>query len=228
MVHTFTYKENDDLGYSGWVLNSKPYFDPMEGRGVAHDVLEEMPHGGEQPHDELLALGALLFGRGSLSMPFNKPLCTVLADEFYPLYSHAFCECGYSLVDAPNVRRLDQGRNGDCYEREEAVIQAIAPKVLEYIDKYGSDEWGSDDEELERAKQWIPHAQNWIRIGFRRARRRFYPHMDGCDVAYMFERIEKEVRALQGVELGDQLKIRVKYQRNDMQLWHIRSYELAW
>jgi hypothetical protein len=228
MFHTFTYKENEDMGYSGWVLNAKPYFDPMDGRGVAHDVLEEMPHGGEQPHDELMALGAMLFGRCSMSMPFPRPVSEVLASEFSPLFSHAFNEEGYHLVDAPKVPRLDQGRYGEDYEREEAIIQEVAPKVLEYIEKYGEDEWGDNPDNLEEAKQWVPHAQNWLRIGFRRARRRFYPYMDGCDVAYMFERIEREVNAIKGAELYDRLTLRVKYQRNDLELWHTPRYELPW
>ena len=216
------------MGYSGWVLDAKPYFDPMDGRGVAHDVLEEMPHGGEQPHDELLALGAMLYGRCSMSMAFPRPTYQVLADEFGALFSHAFNEEGYYLVDAPKVQRLDQGRYGEDYEREESIIQAVAPRVLEYIEKYGAEEWGDNPDNLEEAKQWVPHAQNWLRIGFRRARRRFYPHMDGCDVAYMFERIEREVNALKGVELYDRLTLRVKYQRNDLELWHTPSYELPW
>lgn len=226
MFHTFTYKHDDDRGYSGWVLDNKPFFDPMDGMGVAHDVLEEMPHGGEQPHDELLALGAMLFGRGSLSMPFPRPMSDVLSGEFGALFEHAFNEEGYHLSKAPKALRLDQGRYGEDFEREEAIIQDIAPKVLEYIEKYGADEWGENPDNIEEAKQWVPHAQNWLRIGFRRAVRRFSPHMDGCDVAYMFERITREVNALRGVELFDRLTLRVKYRRNDLELWHTPSYEL--
>lgn len=226
MFHTFTYKHDDDRGYSGWVLDNKPFFDPMDGMGVAHDVLEEMPHGGEQPHDELLALGAMLFGRGSLSMPFPRPMPDVISGEFGALFEHAFNEEGYHLSKAPKALRLDQGRYGEDFEREEAIIQDIAPKVLEYIEKYGADEWGENPDNIEEAKQWVPHAQNWLRIGFRRAVHRFSPHMDGCDVAYMFERITREVNALRGVELFDRLTLRVKYRRNDLELWHTPSYEL--
>lgn len=229
MFYVFTYKHNEDRGYSGWVLDAKPYFDPMDGRGVAHDVLEEMPHGGEQPHDELMALGAMMFGRGSLSAAFNnRPTEEVLSYEFSELFRHAFGEEHYWLSPAPKTLRLDQGVYGEDYEREEAIVQAVAPLVLEYIDKYGEDEFGADEEQLEEARAWIPHAQNWLRIGFRRARRRFYPHMDGCDVAFMFERIERAVNALKGVELDDRLTLRVKYQRNDLELWHTPSYEIPW
>ncbi len=231
MFHKFTYKEDDEMGYSGWVLDAKPYFDPMSGRGVAHDVLEEMPHGGEQPHDELMALGAMLFGRGSMSKPSFMSQFSwdeSLAHEFSPLFSHAFNEEGYYLASAPNTLRLDKGRCGECHEREEAIIQAIAPRVLKYIESYGVKEWGDNPDNLEEAKQWIPHAQNWIRIGFRRARRRFYPYMNGEDVAYMFERIENEVSAIKGVELFDRLTIRLRRQINDFTLWHTPNYELIW
>lgn len=229
MFHVFTYKNNEDIGYSGWVLDAKPYFDPMDGRGVAHDVLEEMPHGGEQPHDELMAMGAMMFGRGSISAAFNnRPIEEVLSYEFSELFRHAFGEEHYWLSHAPKALRLDQGVYGEDYEREEAIVQAVAPLVLEYIDKYGEDEFCDNQEQLEEARAWIPHAQNWLRIGFRRARRRFHPHMEGCDVAFMFERIEREVNALKYAELGDRLTLRVKYQRNHFELWHTPSYEIPW
>lgn len=215
MYHTFTYKHDDERGYSGWVLNSKPFFDPMDGRGVAHDVLEEMPHGGEQPHDELMALGALIYGRGCHTGVFYQPIEQILAYEFDELFGHAFCETGYQLVPAPKTRPL---RGSEDMEEAEGVIQATIRIIRARIKENAEDLRLDTEAKINQALEWLPSAANWLRIGFRRATKRFYS-VGRYEVYSLFERIQRGVDKLKP-ELGDTMTVRVSYKRYDVRIWH--------
>lgn len=215
MVHNFTCRTHEDTGFKGWVLDSKPYFDPVDGMGVAHDVLEEFPRGQDQPHDELMAMGALIFGRGSACLNFFRPLHEVVGGEFHELMRHVYSEEGYYLKPAPPTRPLSED-----FEHEENVIVQVGEYVREYFPKtvgYGEFE----AEEVEEILEYVPHALNWLRIGFRRARRRFHPHLEGWDVAYLFNRIKDEVdrtTKMEGAEEYDKLRVIVSYRRNDFRV----------
>jgi len=215
MQHNFTYKESPETGNKGWVLDRKPYFDPMDGMGVAHDVLEEMPHGGEQPHDELIAIGAMMYGRGyDIHTHFRgRPLDEIIAYEFEELYRHAYGEEGYRLVEAPKTRPLIDD------EEEEFIINSVGKLVEAYIDKY--DEYMFETEaQIESAKAWIPHAQNWLRIGFRKAHKRFQPRMQRYDVSYMFEQIRDKVDSIKDIQDYDTLKVRISYKQHELSVCH--------
>lgn len=222
MVHTFTWKEHEDYGHWGWVLDRKPYFDPGNGNLVAHDVFEEMPHGGEQPHDELLAMGAMLYGRGSMADSFNyRNVAEVVAYEFMPCFEHAFNESGYELQDAPKTRKLSWE-----YEHIEDVLSDIAEHVYKQLEKTEGDyDW--DDEQIAEAKAWVPHGINWLRIGYRRAHRRFSAHLDGYDVTVLFRRLKDRVDEL-SKNLGEdsyKLRVRVSYRNRDFNAWVIPPWE---
>lgn len=223
-VHSFTLREHEDFGTMGWVLDRKPYFDPMDGMGVAHDVLEEFPNGGEQPHDELMAMGALIYGRGSMSGAFNRrPLHEVVGSELHEMMRHVYDEDNYYLAEAPKTRRLPED-----FEDIEDTIQGAIQYAREYFPR--TIESGEFTEEaVAEIVEWLPHAENWLRIGFRRARRRFEPHWDGCDVAYMFDRIRDEVDLIlkrEEPQEFDKLRVIVSYQRHDLLVVHERAY--AW
>jgi len=222
MYHTFTYKHDDERGYSGWVLNSKPFFDPMRGLGVAHDVLEEMPHGGEQPHDEAMALGAMIYGRGAHCGVFFNPIETTIAYEFDELFEHAFEEEGYRLQPAPNTRPL---RGDEDREETEELIQKIIHILKTRIQTIPNDLHLYTDAQIQQALEWLPHATSWLRIGFRRAAKRFY-RLGRYEVYSLFQRIEKEVDKLKP-ELGDQITVRVSYRRCDVNIY-MREYFPEW
>jgi hypothetical protein len=221
MVHNFTLKEHEDTGYNGWVLDTKPYFDPVDGIGVAHDVLEEFPRGQDQPHDELMAIGALIFGRGSMSGAFNRRgLHEVVGGEFHELMRHVYDEDNYYLTPAPSTKPL-----GEDWEREEEVIVDAGEYAREYFPTC-IDSGEFTEEQVREIIEFIPDACNWLRIGFRRARRRYYPHFDGYDVASMFERIQREVdKVTKYAEEYDKLRVIVSYRRHDLQVIHIPRYE---
>lgn len=225
MVHTFTMQEHEDHGYTGWVLDSKPYFDPMDGMGVAHDVLEEFPRGKDQPHDELLAMGALIFGRGEM-WSHNCSLVETVAHECSGVFRHVFHEEGYSLAFCYPSRPFED----DLIDYEntiQAVVEHIV-KINTLDPTRGYDNREYDDAESEKVLGEVENIRNWLRLGIRKARRRFR-NLEGYDVAQLFERIEKEVnRVTKQAELGDKLSIRVSYKRNDVEIWHREPSRSYW
>ena len=221
MVHTFTLKENEEHGGQGWVLDSKPYFDPMDGMGVAHDILEEFPHGKDQPHDELLAMGALIFGRGEQWERGRESMIESVSYECTRVFDHVFYEKGYSLAFCHPNKPL-QGDD----EYYEAVIQAIGKHIAETNGNEDLREYDSD--QAEKIIGEVENIKNWLRLGFRKARRRFN-NLDGSDVAFLFERITNEVnRVTKMAELGDTLSVRVSYKRNDVEIWHRQPSRSYW
>ncbi|MBS1722491.1 MAG: hypothetical protein JSS66_05730 [Armatimonadetes bacterium] len=221
MTHVFTCKEHEDFGTNGWVLDAKPYFDPGDGQLVAHDVLEEFPHSGEQPHHELLAMGAMVFGRCSSGMIGSSIFSpgAVIANEYLEMLRHVFEEDGYWLEPAKQQRPLF-----DEYA-ETTICQFLeaAPGVLQSEYSDGNE----NPEQLAKALAYLPDAANWMRLGFRMAHKRYYPHLDGYDVAMLFERLKNAVNKIRDIELGDKLKIRMSYRRHDFTLAHVPAYELA-
>jgi hypothetical protein len=206
MTHEFTYQLKN--GKMGWVLDSKPYFDPMaSGRGVAHDVLEEMPNGGEQPHDEFIALGALLYGRGcDIHTHFQGIHTTpseLIAHELHVIFEHAFCEKEYALVEAIRTQPLIE------YEVEESIKFALS-LFSKSIKQPG---WYRFAYPTNLALEWMVHVENWLRIGFRKAQQRFQPYMDRRDVSHMFSQIQNEVDKIGTANICDKLKINVEYEK---------------
>lgn len=212
-VHTFTLERNEDLGILGWVCDRKPYFDPMPGQGVAHDVFEEFPNGGEQPHDELLAMGSMMFGRGSYEHLFGMyGLAASIAAEFHEMLRHVFHENTYFLKPAPNTRKLN-----DDYEHQEYIISefmGIVEKEVREWDEY-------EPSQISSILDYLPHAANWLRIGFRGALKRYAPDLDGCDVANMFESLKEQVdRITQWAEEGDKLRVIFSKKRSAVEAYH--------
>lgn len=227
MVHTFTWMTKDDddrCEQTGWVLDRKPYFDPSSGLGVAHDVLEEAPHGGEQPHDECMAMGAFIWGRGELWTHNNKWVTVPqsVASVLDMAFSHVYDESGYHFVAAPRTRPLS---DYVFCERVESDIRASAEYFVTstIASKLSAGELNEEHaEELLGCRDDIAH---WMRIGARKARARFYPYLDGYDVAALFERLQNEVDKLHPEE-GDRLSIMVRPSRYDYRLKHTEGWRL--
>ena len=205
----FDCKTHEDYDSLGWVMCKKSYFDPAQGRQVAHDLLEEFPRGQDQPHDEFMALGAAIWGRGQGGYFQYRSAAYNIAGDFTFAIGHAFNEDGYYLRNAPRTYKL---RDWDA----EAVIEEIGQIVLEsgFEDIY-------DDDNRQRAIDYVSHALNWMRIGYRRAAQRFRV-TNHYEITAIFNTIEKEVdKILKWSEEGDKLKVMINLRTRTVKVEHI-------
>lgn len=216
---TFVFADDEDRG-KGWRLEAKPYFDPAGGLGVAHDILEEFPSEQDQPHHEFLALGAAIYGRGSCGMlgNFRSSAGETLVYDSISVIEHVLDEEGYWLTDAPPQKPLPED-----FEYAERILRDFSAKAAEVYTSNWKDY--NEDNRIEIATAYIPHAVNWMRVGFRRARKRYEPTWDGSDVAMMFERIANEADHLsKHAEIDDLLRVVIDRRRHDLQMIHTPYY----
>ncbi|MHA2068172.1 MAG: hypothetical protein ACXABY_27740 [Candidatus Thorarchaeota archaeon] len=215
MIHDFVVREYEENGELGLVDVKKPYFDPARGTGVAHDVLEEFPGGGEQPHDELQAFEAMIVTR-ALAGDMDHVLYTPgqqFGLEFDELFRHAFGReydsgyGGYRLYPAPKTSPCK------CEYVEDYISEAIevASTALEEDPNQNEfEEW-----EVKEALAWLEDARSWIRIGYRRALKRFRHMDDTYSLSYMFKGIEKEVdKFMEHAQEGQALRVHLNISRS--------------
>lgn len=161
MIRKFTIEKHDEYGYVGLAPSWMPghQHDPLQGMGVAHDVLE---HG---PHDkvEWQGLGGSVLVRG-VSGYFsrraygrNEPAENIASDfvELYRLWE------GQSIPDPGRTRTLDD-------EYAEEIIRSAVRKGCELV----RSELADHDEEQTTIRDWTNDAQRacmigWMRHGYR-------------------------------------------------------------
>ena len=81
----YSNESENDIGISGWILESAPFFDPSVEMGIAHDVVEHKKDDKGTIEEELEATGAFLFTRiesGFLSgLGISKNEAEIIADN---------------------------------------------------------------------------------------------------------------------------------------------------
>lgn len=179
----FQCAKNEDYGFLGWRPVDMPNADPLMGMTVAHDLMEHFRGDNGGVEAEFMALGAALYIRGEggfFSESRYTPAESVAADV-PDLMRHIVHE-GFSLNPAPHRTRATEET-----EPCDAVLQAVE---FENGDDGIADEWA-------RSK-W--NALDWLRIGYRKAKRR-YAGIDPWDLTYIFRQIaEAADRHLESAE----------------------------
>lgn len=193
----FLCEENPEYGELGfrpaWLSDGEAY----SGLGVAHDTLEHGLHDNGTVAAEFQAFGAMVFVRG---------LCDYWRERgnIRPPHEHIGSiqdimervHDGTQILEAaPTTQPL----------RNERAEQIIADSVFyalreakEADSKYGLDYRFLTPEQAE-------HFRNWMRIGYRRACRR-YAGLDPYDVQYCFGKIETGAdKLLKHAEEGQEL-----------------------
>jgi hypothetical protein len=193
MKYAFVCEEHKEFGSLGWRLEDKPYFDPLGGMAVAHDILEHFPRCGDTIHDELQALGASLWVRESY--PYNGNPGENIASDFPMIFAHAVND-SMELRQPPRTYRLP-----DYVERE------IHTAVQRFKRMKQDGDWVDEDGGIfKRAIQAIP---GWLRIGYRRAVRRYHG-LDQASVCYLFRTIQTAAdNTLKYAEEGERLIVSV-------------------
>jgi hypothetical protein len=199
MKYRFVCEEHQDFGGNGWRLESQPGFDPLGGMAVAHDIIEHFPDGDESPADEFQALGASYFVRGcggyfSIKGAYHSPESNI-ASDFPMILQHIIYQDMY-LRTPPATRPLRE-------ESDEEGIQEILREARKLVRSEFS-----DPEDQRKCMEELKKAEGWLRIGFRRASKRYAGNL--FKVVEMFLKIEKEAdRILRHAEIGDVLEINV-------------------
>lgn len=198
----FDVAEHEEYGYIGLRMAGKPHFDPIQGMGAAHDMLEHFRDDPGTLSGELEALGASLFVRGELYYAdkgrwVREPWQNI-AGEFPMQVRYCEDRNEYGIRDGGNHKRLD----------DEWAENQIRKTVREAFRLVRSE---CDHDEI---PLWLTrweqrrYLMGWMRRGFRRARRRYAKAKDGM-VTYTFQNIERAVdQYLKGAEVyGQQVRV---------------------
>jgi len=162
-----------DSGAQGWRLKALPDFDPVSGFGLAHDVIEHFDQSGTI-EEEGRAFGAILWGRhngGWWQDGFSH----------YPEFGYQTGnECGEFVARAGYVEPVRVHRLDD--EDTEAQIAEMVRRAQRWQ--------GSNTVLTDAFVRDVRSFANWVRIGYRKAERRWGRHMDCYQFCDLFRKIE--------------------------------------
>lgn len=194
--HVFDWNTSYEHGYEGWLARRQPDFDPVyEPYTMAHDAVEHWParHGHEA--DELLALGALLRGRGMAGF-FERPLDEILADEIQNLME----EGEYSRLKEPpsHLRALHD-------KEAEKVIHMAVERCRKTIVNWNE----AVPEKTQAVNNLAPKFKAWLRLGYAKCGRRYHDASSGL-ITKLFVRVQEGAREFvrKGTE-GDTLHLAI-------------------
>lgn len=193
-IYDFVYKEHEDHGFWGLAAKFMEGAEPGVGMTCAHDIVEHFPTVPLDNEGELLALGALLYGRGQ-------------GGYFKDLFSSVGTMMGGDLLRAWQGRDTwgdvtDPGPTRPLEEHvEEWLQEAVVSCRQEVI-------W--DCEEI--PDSWFEHAKGWLRKGFRKAAQRYAAH-SSYQVSWMFKTLGHDLeQARLGLDEHSMAIVRVRYQ----------------
>lgn len=223
----FVVKRQAGSNELGWVPIDKPWFDVSSKDFLCHDVFEEFPGGCDQPHDEFQALGAYLWGRGRMrymgltreAQSFTHVVMPVNA--IMECFRHAFSDHSdddylrddqvdrsFKLIPAPAIKASKNIWLEGVLDEIMTQVQEWLMRALEKDEDRRCDYWQTD-EAINECLEYLVHLRNWIRIGWRRAQKR-YANIDPWEVVLMFQSLEKQTSALlPQAEVGDVLRVNV-------------------
>jgi hypothetical protein len=180
MRYRLQVQHNEEFGYDGAIIISpktkvRNYHDPVMGLGIAHDIIEHPALIHEDPYiDELMALGAMLAGRGENSLYEEYAL---LRDEVENLLR----SYPYSLIAGSAYQKNKRIQDHDL------VNNRITQSVKDAIYNAELDE---DDSPLEVDENLII---SWIGEGYTRYKKRF-GHLDLYNISnHVFDSIKEKV-----------------------------------
>jgi hypothetical protein len=220
-LYKFVCEMHKEHGALGWRQKSQPDFDPLGGMAVAHDILEHLPNGSEAPHDEFMALGAAVLIRGMQGYFMNNTPADNLCSDFPDIFSHIVYQ-DIGLCDAPVTNRLQDEWAETMISETVNKGRALMISEWNMSPKFNNEEPGMSIHELD---VYLHHVKGWMRIGFRKARKRYNGRVRDFEFTYLFKEIEKEAdKALKNAEEQDELHVRLV--RNRVDVKHLSAYEL--
>lgn len=201
---------NDFNGEDGWLL--KPEFNvSMTGTTFAHDIVEHHPKDNGSIEHELMALGAILFGRYQMGYATEEGIARDIAYMFTNTLNFS-CD----ISDIKYVRKL----NGDDEWVKEEVLSHIMELVKEYVNEEA--EYFKYTGYRKELNKYVKYAKKWVRKGFHLAKKRFKTPETMFDV---YNKVAKSIEKshINGGDYG--YSLRVTYQINpEPKAWVTMSY----
>jgi hypothetical protein len=193
----FRFELDDEYGSMGWRPKSTPDFNVnSNGAGVAHDFLEHV-HGDSTLEGEVMAFGAMIYGRGMSGWFYGQAFMGRSAEETMgsslesPLRDAwwNFADTDSPLKDVPGFEPpLDDGD-------AEGMIEQVAHYTMADLIKergYSGDEGNYSLRALVDTNRRL---KRWMRRGWRDVQRRF-PNVSGYALADLFTEIRDKVDAI--------------------------------
>lgn len=201
----FTY-DTDKNGNDGWLL--KPEFDVAGNMTIAHDTVEHFRDDDGSVEHELMAMGAVMFGRITMGLATDDGMAIDLT------YMYIYANDGSGIVEPCNYKRKinDEYFSPDTLDK---ICETATKKIIDELDYHNED----NSEVVEHIKSFLQLAKQWIAKGYYRAKRRFkYPDI----MTTIFNEIARKAKNING-DFGDVLK--VTYQINpDIKVWVTKHY----
>ncbi len=200
MKKIFICKKHEDYGNLGWLMKGSPdNFEPFTGMGTAHDCLEHFSGDNGEINQEIEALACALWIRGqgnywSIKGNRNSPEQNIASDFTFTLWRLYENEEVYKK--APRTKRLDISYENSIQE------------VIKLVKRNFRSEFEEEFEEISKTEKFhffVNNIEGWLRIGFRKAIKKYPKVHDAC---YLFMQIEKIAdNTLKHAEEGDELEI---------------------
>jgi len=208
IVATFEIKEHEEYGGKGLAMVGRDWADPFAGMAAAHDMLEHFPKDDGSTEHELMALGASYHVRdesnyyaakGQLRTSPGYNWSGDLAEQNNYMIQRGD---GEYLRDPPRTTREDE-----YFESEIETAIGEARKDFDPGDLPGL---------LKKSQQWKIYG--WMRLGYRRAKRR-YAKSNRCFLLSCFMEIERLAdQFIKYGEEGQRCKIIAEPRRGDARL----------
>jgi len=197
MKYVFEYDEHDEYGFWGlrplWLEGS----DPATGMQAAHDILEHF----NEPitsESELMALGAMLHVRadgGYFNYRYNNDISSILSGDLEFAVEQQW---KYGDISDPGVTR----------PVDDHIESWITKSIASAIQTMSDDDWEDSYGNLIQDNPMLAlHLRGWLRMGYRRARRRF-GKQDSLELATAFKILEEQLDdALKKCDIGYRVEV---------------------
>lgn len=211
----FVHKEDDETGDRGWIPEGMDNANISYARGIAHDTLEHAVDKVNGFEGEMMALGALMWGRGIAgTLPNSRT--GLKYDIAFSLENIIYKD--QTLKDPGKTYRLSNIDEGDWFEEifEEQVYQGI----LQFRNETREDGliYGLTDSEVKR------RIIGWLRRGVRAAIKMYYTKhkLDSYEVAMLFDKVmgmaDKPKYKADNYYTGDRLKVSVNLATQEVKM----------
>ncbi len=180
--YIFDLMEHEEFGGFGWQMRGSGFMEPLGGLAVAHDCLEHFKGDSGGIHEEFMAFGAMLYIRGEggywqLKGDYRGAGEHMSGDLGGLLFDFFMDEAGKFVEKAPRTNKIDE-------HLEDEISLAIKEARAELL--------SHREEDRESVDSFLKDFRAWVRIGYRKACKRYQAAICPEELSYMFSDIEKQ------------------------------------
>lgn len=222
MNYIFTFGEDREYGFSGWIPKFMPYENAVTGLGAAHDILEHGLRDDGTVESELMALGVSHYIRGEQG--YYVDIGNVLPPEDH--LAHPLSDM-LKVLSARGRVLANPGITKSLWEETEESFAEASRKCLqlfedEYVHQYeeAPNYAGLSKSEVQR------RIVGWLRKGYRKGQARFKGH-DPYSVKQLFKQLASQVDKVKNfAEEGDELQVKLNLTALSVRVQHRPAWEL--